>query len=464
MTAVMRLLFLAALLILGTPVFAQDTDPEGLETREIEAERDPAADAGIAERIRGIFSEIPALSGVTVEVREGVVTLSGEVANDAAAERAVRLASRLTGVVTVEESIERVVTVENNVGQIFDDLEAGTDRILRAWPVYLVALGTFLFIAVGGWLLAGWSGLWNRLTPNPFIAELISQIVRVAALFLAVIMALSILGATALLGTFAGGAGLLGLAIGFAVRDTIENYIASIMLSLRQPFRANERVKINDHEGVVIRLTSRATVLMTLDGNHLRIPNSDVFKGVILNYTRNPERRFEFKLGVDAEDDPVEAMKVGLDAIRALDFVLADPEPVAIIEEVGDSNIVLCFMAWVNQRDTDFAKARSLAIRAAKTVIEEHGFTLPEPIYRLRFDQAPIAVGQDASLEVTSSGSSSMKTGSGPVRPLKTDSEPAGLDAANLDVSPDNHIEKKVAEERAETGEQDLLDPERPVE
>src|SRR3546814_6970546 len=89
------------------------------------------------------------------------------------------------------------------------------------------------------------------------------------------------------------------------------------MLSLRQPFRANDHVVIEGHEGRVVRLTSRATILMTLEGNHLRIPNSTVFKAVILNYTRNPERRFDFELGIDANDDPVDGMAVGLRAIRA---------------------------------------------------------------------------------------------------------------------------------------------------
>lgn len=459
MPAILRLaLFLAVLLLtpaLPGAALGQEAGDEALDSREIETERDPAADASIAARIRGIYSELPSLAAIEVDVRQGVVTLTGEVANDAAADRAVRLAARLSGVVTVEDSIERVVTVETNVGRIFDNLGTRTDRVLRAWPVYLLALGVFLLVAIGGWLLGGWAALWTRLTPNPFIAELIRQVVRVAALFLAVIMALSILGATALLGTFAGGAGLMGLAIGFAVRDTIENYIASIMLSLRQPFRANEHVKINQHEGVVIRLTSRATVLMTLDGNHLRIPNSDVFKGVILNYTRNPERRFEFKLGVDAGDDPVAAIKVGIDAMKALDFILPEPEPVGVIEEVGDSSIILRFNGWVNQRDTDFPKARSLAIRAVMTVIEECGFTLPEPIYRLRFDQPPFAVAGPQGTPVS---------GRTEAPPRKAPPSAPPPPEADLDVRPDNHIEKKVAAERTETGEQDLLDANRPVE
>lgn len=92
---------------------------------------------------------------------------------------------------------------------------------------------------------------------------------------------------------------------------------------------------------------------MTLDGNHLRIPNSTVFKAVILNYTRNPQRRFQFDLGVDADDDPVDGMAVGLRAVNALAFVLDTPKANAIIQDVGDSNIVLRFFGWVDQTRTD---------------------------------------------------------------------------------------------------------------
>ena len=183
-----------------------------------------------------------------------------------------------------------------------------------------------------------------------------------------------------------GGAGVIGIAVGFAVKDTIENYIASLMLSIRQPFRARDQVVINGQEGIVVRLTSRATILMTLDGNQLRIPNAEVFKGTILNYTKNPERRFTFELGVDANDDPLAAIKVGLDAIDTLAFVLEEPKAIAVITNVGDSNIVLEFQVWVDQSETDFAKARSIAIRETKHALENEGFSLPEPIYRLRFN------------------------------------------------------------------------------
>ena len=226
------------------------------------------------------------------------------------------------------------------------------------------------------------------------------------------------------------------------------------MLSVRQPFRANEHVVIDQHEGKVMRLTSRSTVLMTLDGNHLRIPNSTVFKAVILNYTRNPERRFDFDLGVDAADDPVAAMQLGLDRMKALPFVLEKPEPEAFIQTVGDSNIVLRFMGWVDQRETNFAKGRGLAIAATKDALEAGGFTLPEPIYRVRFDS-----GVEDALKSTK------PDGTAATRPPETPRQKAPLDTSEAaDVAVDNTIDEKVDAERASSKEADLLNEQSPVE
>ncbi|MDR7102013.1 hypothetical protein [Croceicoccus sp. BE223] len=88
---------------------------------------------------------------------------------------------------------------------------------------------------------------------------------------------------------------------------------------------------------------------MSLDGNHLRIPGSTVFKALILNEARNPQRRFECDLGVDADDDPVAALAVGTGALGTMKSVLRSPEPSARIMEGGDSNIVLRFLGWVDQ-------------------------------------------------------------------------------------------------------------------
>lgn len=441
----------------NAPLSAQDIaaqDPEPL----IEANIPAKADADIAARIREIYSQVDELKQVTVSVKAGVVELAGSAISADASERAESLAIRVEGVVTVENNIQRDVSIGSRVNPTLHRFEDYANNTIKLLPLITLSIVVFIAIIFVGWLLAGWSALWQRLSPNLFIAELVATTLRAIFIVLATISALTLLDATALLGAFLGAAGVLGLAVGFAVRDTIENYISSIMLSLRQPFRPNEHVVIDGHEGHVIRLTSRATILMTMDGNHLRIPNSSVFKAVILNYSRNPERRFEFELGVDADDDPLAAIDVALNTIKELDFILEEPTPLGYVKNVGDSNIVIVLTAWIDQRSSSFVKCRSVALSAAKNALEGAGFALPEPIYRLRFDdsnssplKAVIATENDRQIEYSSS------TGQQPT-------QEAGLSTQALDTAPDKDIAEKVEEERRESSEADLLSHSAPIE
>ncbi|WP_375201393.1 mechanosensitive ion channel domain-containing protein [Hyphococcus sp.] len=445
-------LLVAATLLAATPALAQDETP-GDPDSVIETAPPGASDSEITARIRDIFAEIESLQHVEASVASGVVTLSGETQTADAAARAEAIAARINGVVTVENEIERDVSVTTRLTPAAGQAETFFRDVVRSLPLLSLALAAFAVIAAFGWLVSVWRWLWRHITPNAFIAELAASTFRGLFFILGAVAALSLLDATALLGAFLGAAGVIGLAVGFAVRDTIENYIASIMLSLRQPFRPNDHVVIDNKEGRVIRLTSRATILMTLDGNHLRIPNASVFKAVILNYTRNPERRFDFELGVDADDDPIAAIETGVAAIAALDFVLKDPPPIGFIKAVGDSNIVIFFAAWIDQRTADFAKSRSIALSAAKDALEDAGFALPEPIYRLRFDEKAPPILQDTSDAVATE-----------TKPQEKPEKRERAAASAQDVAPDTHLEEKVEEERREEPQGDLLSPSAPVE
>lgn len=417
---------------------------ESTNNAQIETTPTPLKDNDIRQRISGIFSEIDGLQAVNVSVNQGVVTLTGETPNEKKAQQAINLTNRLTDVVTVEDRINRTLDVQDNVSTVYQSLKAQTKNLVKALPLLLVGIVLFALVTWFGSWLSNRKKMWQRLTPNPFVAELLAQTVKVIFIVFGLILALSLIGAETILGTLLGGAGVIGIAVGFAVKDTIENYIASLMLSIRQPFRARDHILINNQEGIVVRLTSRATILMTLDGNQLRIPNAEVFKATILNYTKNPERRFTFELGVDANDDPLAAIKVGIDAICQLGFALDKPKVTAVIKEVGESNIVLQFQVWVNQLEADFSKARSIAIRETKHALEDEGFSLPEPIYQLRFNHK-----LEKAFEQLQSSQTNDKS---PAETTVTPNIPAVDEAPNVSSATGTSIEdkdKKQAKARA---------------
>jgi len=466
---IMMLAIFALGVVSGTPTFAAapgllpDLETEASPpastpgANSIEIDREAGQDDRIAARLREIFANVPSLANITVSVREGVVTLAGSAADSAAEGRAQAIASGVEGVVTVENAIERDVSVD--VGEQARGLQDRFAAFMRMLPLIGTALLTALAIGALGYLLASPAGMWRRIAPNSFLAELIASALRFVFVIGGIVVALDMLGAGALMGAVLGGAGVIGIALGFAMRDTIENYVASLMLSLRQPFRPNDWVVIDSKEGRVVRLTSRATVLMTLDGNHLRIPNSAVFKAVILNYTTNPQRRFEFTLGVDADDDVEAARQLGRETLAAMPFVLESPVPEVRVLDVGDSNVLLQFLGWIDQSQADWHRARSRAIVTMKTALEAAGFGLPEPIYRLRFDPRTTPL----PLEDVARRAAPAQADKPAAPPAPEPAPDPALDEE--DLIPQDEIARMVDEERAETPpDKDLLDPSRPVE
>jgi small-conductance mechanosensitive channel len=266
-------------------------------------------------------------------------------------------------------------------------------ELLAALPMLVVAL----LIVVLGWSLGGWiarRALLDRVSRrNPLLNDVARTTTRWVVFAVAVLLALELMDATAMVGALLGTAGVVGIAIGFAFKDTLENYLAGLLMSFRRPFAPKDDVVIDGHAGSVIALTSRATVLMTPDGNHLRLPNALVFRSVILNYTRNPTRRFEFDVGIGVQEDLLLAQSLGVEELNALEGVIDKPAPRAFIVSLGDSSVQVRYLGWVDQRHHDYWLVRSEAIRRVKTALEAADMDLPEPTYRLHLSGGALTGG-----------------------------------------------------------------------
>jgi small-conductance mechanosensitive channel len=428
----MRLTALLLCLLLPLSAAAQTSDqPSGTITVEDSA----SADAAIANRIRDILQELEGYGDVSVTVSSGIVTLRGTTLDTASAQRLNELAGRVQGVVAIENDVIETTDLSERLNPTIDRFKDRAKQAIALLPLLIIALGVFIAILMFGFWLARRQKLWDRLSPNAFIADIYRQIIRLAFLIAALVVALDILGATALLSGILGAAGIVGLAIGFAVRDTVENFIASVMLSIRQPFRPNDTVEIEGDVGKVIRLTSRATILLSFDGNHIRIPNATVFKSRIINYSRNAERRFTFQLGVAPDVDLSMAQQVALDTLNDLPFLLKTPEISVWIESVDDFWITLSMAAWINQNDTNITLARSEAIRMTQAAFDAAKISASVPTYRIE----------------------SLSDAPQPAPVTSAVTAPPAAPAQDVDAKADQALQRIVDEERAELGRDDLL-------
>jgi small-conductance mechanosensitive channel len=336
-----------------------------------------------------------------------------------------------------KEIAEALENTHERVGVVGSRLAEIGEQALELLPLLGVALAVIALsvlvarIVTGGDWLFRWIG-------NRFLRDLVRHFTAIALVGIGVLVALELLDATALVGATLGAAGVVGIAVGFAFRDIIENYLAGLLLSMRRPFAPNDYVAIDGDEGRVVRLTSRATVLLTLEGNHLRIPNAKVFKAVLLNYTSNPLRQFNFIVEVGVNEDLVRAQSLGVRTLASMDAVIKEPPPFGLIQELGASSVPIRFHAWVDQTSTDFFKAKSEGIRMVKSAFDSENIEMPEPIYRVYVRETAPSPSQE---------------GVSPDASLRQEG----------DTAADERIDLQVEAERAEGGP-DLLDEDAPRE
>lgn len=191
-------------------------------------------------------------------------------------------------------------------------------------------------------------------------------------------LVLRISGLSRLAVAVVGGTGLVGLVLGIAFRDITENFIASLLLSIQNPFREGDLVEIDGTSGFVEQLTSRATVLTTPDGIQVQIPNATVFKSTIRNLTSNPIWRDSFVVGIGHDDSIQVAQEAAQKVLTQHPAVLGEPEPWVLVDGLGASTINLRLYYRLDINTHSPIKARSSLIRLVKNAFAEAGITIPD--------------------------------------------------------------------------------------
>ena len=319
--------------------------------------------------------QIEGLETVQVLEQSGVVTLRGEILDSTTRKLAEEVAKKTDGVIAVRNELRISSSVTQRLEHLGEQFDEKVGAAVLFIPLLILAIFAVWLSNYLGRKLSTSQWLKKR-TIDPFLQELIRRAVHGGLVFAGLLTALSLLGATALVGAVAGSAGILGLALGFAFKDVAENYVAGLLLSMRRPFSPDDSIKIDEFEGKVAALTPRETILVMYDGTDLRIPNAMVFKSVLINFTRNALRRFEFEIVLDSSVSISTAQKAALAVIAQAPGVIAEPAPASRVIEYGPNGSRLLFLGWVNQRESDLLRVRSNCIRAVKGEFKELGFDL----------------------------------------------------------------------------------------
>lgn len=187
------------------------------------------------------------------------------------------------------------------------------------------------------------------------------------------------------------GTGLIGLILGFAFKDIAENFISSLLLTVQRPFRIGDVVQIESYTGVVQKVTSRATTLVDFDGNHIQLPNSIVYKGIIKNLTANPNMRGQFVIGIGYDNNISEVRDLAMALLTEHPNVLTEPEPQVLIDTLGSATVNLKVYFWINVETTSVVKMASSLMRILVESFTQAGISMPDDAREIVFpDGVPV--------------------------------------------------------------------------
>ena len=255
------------------------------------------------------------------------------------------------------------------------------ENVIAIGVEYGVDIAGAIVLLVVGWTVAGWIRRVIRRTLDsvPVLDEtlkpLIANLVRYAVLIFVLIAVLNQFGVqtTSIIAVLAA----TGLAIGLALQGMLANVASGVMLLFLRPFNVGEYVEAGGIAGTVAEIGLFNTEIKSSAGPGLVVPNSKIWDGPITNFSRNPTRRFDIAVGIGYDDDIDGAMALLKGLLTGDDRVLDAPEPLVVVQELGDSAVIINLRAWT--RSGDYGATVWDLNKEIITELQATGYSIPFP-------------------------------------------------------------------------------------
>ncbi len=411
-----------------------------------------ARDDEIARRILEIMRATGWYSGADVNVTDGIVFLDGRAASEDHKLWARDLATKTQDVVAVVNRISVVSEVKWSFAPALREMSGLARQALTSLPLVLFA---FIILPLTWWLSTQAAKLARRWIlggiNSPFLKDILARTLALPIFLIGLYIVLQLAGLTQVAFSVVGGAGVLGIVAGFAFRDIAENFLASLLLSIRRPFRSGDYIEVADMGGTVRSMNTRSTVLISPEGNHIQIPNSAIFKSTIVNYSASPNRRDTLAVGVGYDVSIAEAQTLILEVISAHEATLKEPEPMILVDTLGSSTVNIKAYYWMNAQDYSILKVRSALLRQVTNKLTEAGISMPDDAREVIFPQGVPVLQLDGAAEASARSLAQIEL-------AETNADQRKKTSTEKDVAVEGDLANETAEVAKLTAETELDD------
>ncbi len=332
------------------------------------------SDETVRRKLEKLLPKYPGVQRINVEVEDGVVTLTGQVTDAEVRDRLREFVRRVQGVNLVLNQTKTDLQVFTAREYAMKQISEYWNTISRKWVLYLFVVAMTLAALALARLFSRFSDiLLTPFTSNVLLRSVLGSVITLAIALGGFLAGLHLLGMTEAVLSFMGLAGVVALAVGFAFRDIAENFIASVMLGVRRPFRVGDYLEVAGKAGVVKSLNTRATILVGLDGSHIRIPNAIIFKEILVNRTASTAMRASFDVLIPWDSSIATATEAITAALRTHEGFEASPSPRSLVEAIEQGSVRLRSYFWIPSQGIDRLKLLSDAQLAAKVALQKVG-------------------------------------------------------------------------------------------
>ncbi|HHW4671688.1 MAG TPA: mechanosensitive ion channel family protein, partial [Xylella fastidiosa subsp. multiplex] len=248
------------------------------------------------------------------------------------------------------------------------------------WIHILMNLTAAAVIAIlGVWLSKRLSNGLHRILIRAHVEITLANFLRnIAYALLLIIVSVSVLQRLGVPATsLAAVVGATGLAVGLALKDSLSNIAAGVMLIVLGPVRSGDHVVIAGQEGIIDEIRIFQTRLRTFDQRIITLPNSTITTVPIINYSTLPTRRVEITVGVSYQDNLKQAQELLVKIARENPKILDDPAPLVYVNNLGESSVDLLLLAYT--QNDNFNPAKSEILEQIHNQLPENGLNIPYP-------------------------------------------------------------------------------------
>ena len=225
-----------------------------------------------------------------------------------------------------------------------------------------------------------------RVSDNKSINSLALHSISIGTTLIGAFFALEVVGLDKAVTSLLAGAGVLGIALGFAFQEIASNFISGVLIALSEPYKLGDIVQVDGTHGEVTDIELRVTTITTFDGLEVFIPNKDMFTKPLINYTRTPKRRVDIPVGISYGDDLPKVEELLIKTLSQVKNLVPNRDIEFFYTDFGDSSINFTVRYWINYRGrVEYLQARHEGIKLIKQAFDQNEITIPFPIRTLDF-------------------------------------------------------------------------------